>query len=102
MEAATDFDIIEETLQNIKTYPELVGDSSTTVADCVKYLRDAACSTKQKLAALEAWRQKGLLDGIDAFKPLAQELLRAPFRKTQSLAVPQVCIALLTQHTAHM
>jgi hypothetical protein len=98
MEVETDFDVIEETLQSIKTYPELVGDSSTTVADCVKYLRNAACSTKQKLAALEAWRRKGLLDGIDAFKPLAQELLRAPFHKTHSLAAPQVCMAWLTQH----
>lgn len=72
---ATSLSSIELTLQRIKRFG--LGNSSKAVAKCVQDLRDAACSTELKLEALDSWQQQGLLDDIDAFKPLVEELLVA-------------------------
>lgn len=68
-------DAVEVALKSYAAHPKYIKEPNKFFEQCAQRLKAASNSTSEKLAALERWREDGLLGDTQAFDDLGEELL---------------------------
>lgn len=71
-------DGVELALKRHAAHPTLIRDTAKFFDKCAQRLKAASNSASEKLAALQRWREDGLLGDTQAFDDLIDELIFEP------------------------